>query len=102
MLSPIAVSISPSLRNRQPALGSGCRSRAPAHKSTRESITYLLDIIIAQSPPILELLPGEDQALLVRWDALLILDLGLDIVDRVAGFDFEGDGFAREGFDKTV
>ena len=27
---------------------------------------------------------------------LLVLDLGLDIVDGVRGFDFECDGFARE------
>ncbi len=49
--------------------------------------TYLLYIVIAQCPPILELFPGEDQPLLVRWNAFLVLDLGLDIVDRVAGLN---------------
>ena len=59
--------------------------------------SYLLNIVVAQSPPVFELLAGEDQALLIWWDALLVLDLGLDVVDCVAGFDFEGDGLAREG-----
>jgi hypothetical protein len=44
---------------------------------------YLLDIVIRQRPAIFELLAGEDQALLVRWDTFLVLDLALDIVDCV-------------------
>ena len=64
--------------------------------------THLLNIIIRQRTPILQLLPGEDQTLLVRRDALLVLDLGLDVVDGVGGFDFEGDGFAREGLDEAL
>ena len=30
------------------------------------------------------------------------MDLGFDIVDCVAGLDFEGDGLAGEGFDEAV
>jgi len=51
---------------------------------------------------ILQLLSGEDQPLLVRWDALFVLDLGLDIVDRVGRFHFEGDGFAGQCLDKDL
>ena len=40
----------------------------------------LLDVVVGESAAILELLAGEDQALLVWGNALLILDLGLDIV----------------------
>jgi len=40
----------------------------------------LLDVVVGQSAAILELLSGEDQALLVRGNALLVLDLGLDVV----------------------
>ena len=40
----------------------------------------LLDVVVGQGAAILELLAGEDQALLVRGNALLVLDLGLDIV----------------------
>lgn len=64
--------------------------------------TYFLDVVIRQRTPVLQLLPGEDQTLLVRGDTLLVLDLGLDIVDGVGGFDFERDGFTREGFDEAV
>ena len=56
---------------------------------------HLLNIVIRKSPSILKLLPGEDQTLLIRRDSLLVLDLGLDIVDGVAGLDLEGDGLAR-------
>ena len=38
----------------------------------------LLDVVVRQGAAVLELLPREDQALLVGRDALLVLDLGLD------------------------
>lgn len=72
----------------------------PARKTFKQA--YLLDVVIAQRAPILELLPREDQTLLVRRDALFVLDLGLDVVDGVAGFDLEGDGLTREGFDEAI
>ena len=43
----------------------------------------LLDVVVGQRAAVLELLASEDQALLVRRDALLVLDLGLDVLDRV-------------------
>jgi hypothetical protein len=51
---------------------------------------------------VLQLLVGEDQTLLVWWDAFLILDLGLDVVDGIGGLDFKGDGLASEGFDENL
>ena len=63
--------------------------------------TYLLDIVVAQRPPIFELLAGENQTLLVRWNAFFVLDLRFDIIDRVAGLDLEGDGLARKGLDEA-
>ncbi len=67
----------------------------------KKRLIYLLDVVIAQSPSIFQLLPGEDQTLLVGWDTLFVLDFRLHIVDCVGGLDFEGDGFAREGFDEA-
>ena len=64
-------------------------------------VGYLLDIVVAQCSPIFELLAGEDEALLVGGDALFVLDFRLDVVDCVRGLDFEGDGFAGEGFDEA-
>lgn len=40
----------------------------------------LLDVVVGEGATVLELLAGEDQALLVRRDAFLVLDLRLDIV----------------------
>ena len=59
----------------------------------------LLDVIIRESATILKLLAGENQALLVRGNTLLVLDFGLNIIDGIRGFDFKGDGLAGEGFD---
>jgi hypothetical protein len=55
----------------------------------------LLDVVVGQGAAILQLLAGEDEALLVRRDAFLVLDLGLDIVDGVAALDLERDGLPR-------
>ena len=54
----------------------------------------LLDVVVRERTTVLELLSSKDQALLVRRNALLVLDLGLDIVDRVRALDLEGDGLA--------
>ena len=66
-----------------------------AHPGLNDGTSYLLNVIITQSPSILKLLAGEDQTLLIWGNALFVLDFGLDVVDCIAGFDFEGDGFAR-------
>ena len=55
----------------------------------------LLDVVVGEGAAVLELLSGEDEALLVRGDALLVLDLGLDVVDCVGGFDLQGDRLTR-------
>jgi len=57
---------------------------------------FLLDVVVGQGATILKLLAGEDQALLVRGNALLVLDLALDIVDGVGALDFERDGLAGD------
>ncbi len=58
--------------------------------------------VITQSPSILQLLPGENQPLLIRRDSFLVLDLGLDVIDRVGRFHLESDGFAGEGLDEDL
>jgi len=55
-----------------------------------------LDVVVRKRAPVFQLLAGEDQALLVRRDALLILDLRFDVVDSVTGFHVQGDGLARQ------
>ncbi|QHO59308.1 uncharacterized protein DS421_3g98070 [Arachis hypogaea] len=56
---------------------------------------FLLDVVVGEGATILELLAGEDETLLVRWDAFLVLDLGLDVVDGVGRLHLEGDGLPR-------
>ena len=62
----------------------------------------LLDVVITQRASILELLPSKDQALLIRRDALLVLDLSLDVVNGVRGLDIEGDGLTRQCLNKNL
>ena len=38
---------------------------------------FFLDVVIRKGPPIFQLLPCKDEALLIRGDSLLVLDLGL-------------------------
>jgi hypothetical protein len=56
----------------------------------------LLDVIVRQGAAILELLASKDQALLVRRNAFLILDLALDVIDGIRGLDLESDGLASD------
>ena len=53
-----------------------------------------LDVVVGQSAAIFQLLSGKDETLLVGRDSLLVLDLGLDILDSVTGFDFESDSLS--------
>jgi hypothetical protein len=62
----------------------------------------LLDVVVGEGAAILELLSGENQALLVRGNALLVLDLGLDIVDSVGRLHLKGDRLPREGLDENL
>ena len=59
----------------------------------------LLDVVVGAGMTILEPLAGEDQALLVRRDALLVLDLGLDVVDGIGGLGLEGNSLTRQVLD---
>jgi len=62
----------------------------------------LLNIVIRESPSILELLSSEDQTLLVRGDTFLVLDFRLDVIDSVRGFDLKRDSLASKGLDKDL
>ena len=61
-----------------------------------------LDVVVAKSAAILELFSSEDKSLLVWGDALLVLDLGLDVFDSVGGLDFEGDGLTGQSLDENL
>ena len=56
----------------------------------------LLNVVIRESASILKLLSSEDQALLIRGNSFLILDLGLDVVNGVAWLDIKGDSLTLQ------
>ncbi|GET93442.1 polyubiquitin, putative [Leishmania tarentolae] len=56
----------------------------------------LLDVVVRERAALLQLLAGEDQALLVRRDALLVLDLGLHVLNRVARLHLQRDRLAGQ------
>ena len=59
----------------------------------------LLDVVVGKGAAILKLLSSKDQALLIRRDALLVLDLRLDVVDSIRRLDFQRNGLSRQGLD---
>merc|ERR1712121_94425 len=61
-----------------------------------------LDVVVRQSPPILKLLSGKDQPLLVWGNSFLILDLGFDIFDGIRGLNFKSDGLSSKRLDKDL
>ena len=62
----------------------------------------LLDVVVGKSAAVLELLAGEDEALLVGRDTFLVLDLGLHVVDGVGWLDLKSDGLASESLDENL
>jgi len=63
---------------------------------------FLLNVVIAQRATILKLLSGKDEALLIGRDSFFVLDLGLDVVNRIGRFDIQRNGLSRERLDKNL
>merc|ERR1712228_482983 len=74
---------------------------SPESEHKMES-ALLLDVVVGESSSIFELLASEDQSLLIWGNSLLVLDLGLDVLNGVRGFDLEGDGLPGEGLDEDL
>ena len=55
-----------------------------------------LDVVVGQSTAVLQLLSSENETLLIRRNAFLVLNLGLYVVDGIARLDFKGDGLAGD------
>ena len=77
-------------------------SEATAETEHQVESRLLLNVVVRESAAILELLAGEDKALLIGRDALLVLDLGFHVVDGVRGLNLEGDSLAREGLNEDL
>ena len=64
--------------------------------------SLLLDVIVGENAGLVELLPCENESLLVAWDAFLVLNLSLDSLDGVLGLDIKGDGLASKGLNEDL
>jgi len=62
----------------------------------------LLDVVIRESPTIFQLLSSKNQPLLVWWNSLLVLDLGLHILNGVRRLNLKGNGLPCQGLDKDL
>jgi len=62
----------------------------------------LLDVVVGKSTAVLKLLAGEDEALLVRRNTFLVLNLLLHILDSVRRLHLEGDGLSRQCLDEDL
>ena len=51
----------------------------------------LLDVVVGQSPAVLQLLTSEDETLLIRRDTLLVLNLALHVIDGIRRLHLKGD-----------
>ncbi|KAF0736622.1 hypothetical protein Ae201684_007072 [Aphanomyces euteiches] len=63
---------------------------------------FLLDVVVAQRASIFQLLASKDQALLIRRNAFLVLDLLLDVVDRVRRLDVQRDRLPSQRLDENL
>ena len=62
----------------------------------------LLYVVVTERAPVLELLAGEDEALLVGGDALLVLNLLLHVLDCVRRLHVESDGLPGQGLHEDL
>merc|ERR1712141_651043 len=63
---------------------------------------FLLDVVIRQGTTILQLFASKDQTLLIWGNALLVLDLGLDIFNGVRRLNFKGNCLAGQSLYKDL
>jgi len=63
---------------------------------------FLLNVVIAQRATILKLFARKDEALLIGRDSFLVLNLGLDIINRIRRLNIQGDGLSGERLDKNL
>jgi len=63
---------------------------------------FLLDVVVGEGSSVFELLTGEDKSLLIGWDALLVLDLSLDVFDGVGWLDLKSDSLSRKGLNEDL
>ena len=62
----------------------------------------LLDAVVAEGATTLKLLASEDQTLLIRRNAFLVVNLGLHAVNRISRLSLKSDGLASQSLDENL
>ena len=62
----------------------------------------LLNVIIGQSVSVLKLLARKNQALLFQRNALLVLDLCLDVINGIKDLNVKRNGLSRDGLNEDL
>jgi hypothetical protein len=57
---------------------------------------FLLNVVVRDSPSVLQALSGEDESLLIGWDAFLVPNLLLNALDAVSGLCLNCDGLSGQ------
>ena len=60
------------------------------------------DVVNGVAATILQLLASENQTLLIWRNSLLVLDLLLDVINRVRGLHVQSDGLASQGLHENL
>ena len=61
-----------------------------------------LDVVVGQGAAIFQLFARKNQTLLVWWDAFLVMDLGLNILNGVGRLHLQGDCPASRGLQEDL
>ena len=64
--------------------------------------TLLLDVVVTQGTSIFELFSSENKTLLIGWDSLLVLNLGLHVVNRIRWFHIKRNGLSSQSLDEDL
>lgn len=75
---------------------------ASAKAEHKVKCRLFLNIVVRKGAAVFQLLSGKNQALLIRRNAFLVLNLGLDIVNGIRRLDVERNGLACQGFDENL
>merc|ERR1712127_689013 len=62
----------------------------------------LLNVVVRKSAPIFQLLPSENQALLIRRNSLLVLNLLLHVLNGIGRLNIQSDSLAGQGLHKDL
>ena len=63
---------------------------------------FFLDVVVGQGSSIFQLFSGKDETLLIWWDSFFVLNLRLNVPNRVIRLDIQGDRFSRKSLDEDL